>query len=62
MDWLHAPDYWLARLIIQRGLGAVYFLAFLVAFDQFRPLLGEHGLLPVPRFVAFVPFRVDWTK
>lgn len=57
MHWLHAPDYWLARLIIQRGLGGVYFIAFLVALDQFRPLLGERGLLPVPRFVEVVPFR-----
>jgi hypothetical protein len=57
MDWFHAPDYWLARLIIQRGLGAVYFIAFLVTLDQFRPLLGEHGLLPVRRFLEVVRFR-----
>jgi hypothetical protein len=57
MDWFHAPDYWLARLVIQRGLGAVYFIAFLVALDQFRPLLGERGLLPVPRFLEVVRFR-----
>jgi hypothetical protein len=57
MHWLHAPDYWLARLVIQRGLGAVYFIAFLVTLDQFRPLLGERGLLPVPRFLEVVRFR-----
>ncbi|TMD61704.1 MAG: lipase maturation factor family protein [Chloroflexi bacterium] len=57
MDWLHAPDYWLARLILQRALGAVYLIAFVVAARQFVPLLGEHGLLPVPRFIAAVPFR-----
>jgi len=54
---LHAPDYWLARLLIQRGIGAIYFIAFLVAFRQFRPLLGERGLLPVRDFMAVVPFR-----
>src|SRR2546428_8374494 len=57
MDWLQAPDYWLARLVLQRALGAVYLVAFLVAARQFVPLLGERGLLPVPRFVAAVSFR-----
>jgi hypothetical protein len=57
VDWLHAPDYWLARLLLQRGLGVIYLIAFLVAARQFVPLLGERGLLPVPRFVAAVPFR-----
>jgi hypothetical protein len=56
--WFHADDGWWARLILQRGLGVIYFVAFVVALTQFRPLLGEHGLLPVPRFVARVPFKV----
>jgi hypothetical protein len=56
-DWLHASDYTLARLVLQRGLGLVYLIAFLVALEQFRPLLGERGLLPVPRFLAQVSFR-----
>src|SRR2546428_13575700 len=56
MTWLHAPDYWLSRLLFQRGLGAIYLIAFLVAVNQFRPLLGEHGLLPAPRFLARVRF------
>lgn len=56
MDWLQAPDYWLSRLIIEHALGAIYFIAFLVAANQFRPLLGEHGLLPVPVFLKHVSF------
>jgi len=56
-DWLHAPDYMLARLVLQRGLGLVYLIAFLVALEQFRPLLGERGLLPVPRFLEHASFR-----
>jgi hypothetical protein len=51
MDWLAAPEYYLARLAIQRGLGVIYLIAFVVAINQFRPLLGERGLLPVPRYV-----------
>ncbi|HUG56049.1 MAG TPA: lipase maturation factor family protein [Candidatus Limnocylindrales bacterium] len=57
MEWLRADDYWLARLLFQRALGLIYLVAFLVALHQFRPLLGERGLLPVPRFVAATPFR-----
>ena len=56
-EWLHAEGYWLARLLLQRGLGLVYLVAFLVALEQFRPLLGERGLLPVPRFLARASFR-----
>ena len=55
-DWLLAPDYSISRLLIGRGLAAIYLIGFLVAVQQFRPLLGERGLLPVPRFVAAVPF------
>jgi hypothetical protein len=55
--WLHADHYWLARLLVQRSLGAIYFIAFLVALNQFRPLLGEHGLTPVARFLEYVRFR-----
>lgn len=57
MDWFQASDYWLARLVFERALAVIYVVAFVVAANQFRPLLGEHGLLPVPRFLAAVPFR-----
>ena len=59
MDWLRAPDYWLARLVFERTLAGVYLVAFLVAVIQFRPLLGERGLLPVPAFLRRVPFRLS---
>ncbi len=55
--WFTAPDTMLTRLIVHRGLGVVYVIAFVVTLRQFRPLLGARGLLPVPRFVAAVPFR-----
>src|ERR1700687_5923741 len=59
MTGLEAPDYWIARLVVERGIGAIYAIAFLVALKQFTPLLGERGLLPVPDFVAYVPFRAS---
>src|SRR5438093_1916494 len=57
MDWLGAPDYWLTRFVFERALGAIYLIAFLVTVNQFRPLLGERGLLPAPDFIRAVPFR-----
>ncbi|HEY3824009.1 MAG TPA: lipase maturation factor family protein [Bryobacteraceae bacterium] len=57
MPSLSAGEYWLTRYVFQRGLGIVYLIAFLCALNQFRPLLGEHGLLPVPAFVKQVSFR-----
>ena len=56
MDWLAADGYWLSRLVLQRGLAAVYLVAFAVAWRQFPALLGERGLTPVPRFVRAVGF------
>ncbi len=52
MDWLVAPDYWVAREILQRGVAAVYLIAFVSTLNQFRPLLGEHGLSPANRLLA----------
>ena len=57
MGWLQADNYWLARLVVQRGVAAVYVLAFASAVLQLPALLGEHGLLPIPHFVARMPFR-----
>ncbi|MER6684440.1 lipase maturation factor family protein [Streptomyces olivaceoviridis] len=57
MDWFTAPDYWLSRLVFQRALAAVYLVAFLTAALQFRALLGERGMLPIPRHLARVRFR-----
>ncbi|GAA1005306.1 lipase maturation factor family protein [Streptomyces thermogriseus] len=56
MEWFTASEYWLSRLVFQRVLAAVYLVAFLTAALQFRALLGERGMLPIPRFVEQVPF------
>jgi hypothetical protein len=52
MNWLDAEGFEVARQVLQRGIAAVYVIAFLSAVAQFRALLGEHGLLPVPRYLA----------
>src|ERR1051326_7210133 len=50
-------DVWLVRLLFQRFLAAIYVIAFIVVLRQFKPLLGERGLLPVPQFLDRVTFR-----
>ena len=49
-------DYWITRFVFQRALGLTYLLAFLAVINQFKPLLGERGLLPVPRYVKATSF------
>jgi hypothetical protein len=49
-------EVWITRLVMQRGMAAVYFVAFLAVIKQFKPLLGESGLLPAPDFLA----RTSW--
>jgi hypothetical protein len=51
--------YWRSRFLFERALVGVYLIAFACAVNQFVPLLGEHGLLPVSRFVAYVPFTAS---
>jgi hypothetical protein len=57
MHWLPDLADASARLLFQRGLALVYLIAFVVARNQFRGLLGSGGLTPVASFVARVPFR-----
>ena len=58
LSWT-ADTYWLARTVFQRGLALVYLIAFLNALNQFKPLLGERGLLPAPLWIRQVPFRAS---
>lgn len=56
MPDLSASDQQLARFLVERGLGIIYFVGFVVAAVQFPALLGERGLLPAPRFLGRVSF------
>jgi hypothetical protein len=51
MEWFGDDAYWLSRLVFQRALAAVYLVAFLSAALQFKALIGERGMLPVPDFL-----------
>ena len=52
-----ATEFWLTRLCFQRALGFIYLIAFLIAVNQFIPLLGKRGLQPARRFLRLVRFR-----
>ncbi|BBX22703.1 membrane protein [Mycolicibacter terrae] len=56
--WSGESGYWLGRLVLERGIAAIYVIAFVAAARQFRALIGEHGMLPVPRYLRRRPFRV----
>jgi lipase maturation factor len=51
--------YWYSRFVFERALALIYLVAFVAAANQFVPLLGERGLLPVVRFTQYVPFRAS---
>ena len=50
-------EYWLTRIDLQRCRGFIYLMAFLVVVNQFRPLWGEKGLLPVGQFISKIQHR-----
>jgi hypothetical protein len=40
-----------------QGGRVIYLIAFLIVVNQFRPLCGKHGLLPVSWFMQVATFR-----
>lgn len=53
-----ATPYWLTRFCFQRALGGIYFIAFLLAANQYLPLLGANGILPARHYLRRVSFWV----
>jgi len=49
-----AVDFEFARQVLQRGIAALFVVAFVSTLNQFRPLLGERGLLPAPELLEWV--------
>ncbi len=56
-DLLFHADYNIARFILQRSLGGIYLIAFTVALNQFRPLVGERGLQPIGPYLERTSYR-----
>uniref|UniRef100_A0A6M2CP15 Lipase maturation factor n=1 Tax=Rhipicephalus microplus TaxID=6941 RepID=A0A6M2CP15_RHIMP len=51
MHSLQKNQYWLIRIVFLRSLGFVYAVAFLVALNQNKYLVGKHGLLPAYQYM-----------
>ncbi|NGP76408.1 lipase maturation factor family protein [Balneolaceae bacterium YR4-1] len=56
-EGLYSSNYWFSKFLLQRGLALIYLLAFTNALNQFIPLLGSKGLLPVPQFLERMSFK-----
>jgi hypothetical protein len=56
MSLLSGSDYGTTRFVFQRALAFMYLIGFLIAFNQARPLIGDHGLLPAKNFIREVEF------
>ncbi|KAL9957161.1 hypothetical protein ACROYT_G038765 [Oculina patagonica] len=57
--------YWLTRIVFLRSLGFIYFVAFAVALNQNKQLLGKNGLLPTDLYLKRIEDHFDgagWRK
>jgi len=57
--------YWITRMAFLRGLGFVYFIAFLVSLHQNTALLGDKGILPIRVFLNRVERQIggnQWSR
>lgn len=56
MEDVFGSGYQVARFVIERGLGALYLVGFVVAARQLPALAGERGLEPAPRLLGATTF------
>jgi len=54
---IYRNHYWWSRFFLQRAIGLIYLIAFINALNQFIPLLGENGLIPLPDFLDRMSFK-----
>ncbi|XP_062299097.1 lipase maturation factor 1 isoform X1 [Scomber scombrus] len=51
---LHTGTYWLTRIVLLRAVAFIYFVAFSVAYNQNKQLIGEDGLMPCKNYLNSV--------
>ena len=51
--------FWLTRIVFLRSLAFIYFVAFLISFDQNKELIGDNGLTPTKLYLRRIKERVD---
>ncbi|KAK7110005.1 lipase maturation factor 1-like [Littorina saxatilis] len=54
---MESGTFWLTRIVLLRYLGFIYLVAFLVAYNQNKQLIGPNGLLPANLFLRDVKER-----
>lgn len=56
-EGFYSSNYWLGKFLLQRGLALIYLIAFVNALNQFVPLMGTQGLIPLPQFLERMNFK-----
>ncbi|XP_035389707.1 lipase maturation factor 1 isoform X2 [Electrophorus electricus] len=51
---LQTGTYWLTRIVLLRSIAFIYFVAFGVAYNQNKQLIGERGLMPCKEYLRSV--------
>ena len=51
--------FWLTRIVFLRSLAFIYFVAFLISFDQNKELIGDNGLTPTKLYLTRIKARVN---
>uniref|UniRef100_A0A3P8XM21 Lipase maturation factor n=1 Tax=Esox lucius TaxID=8010 RepID=A0A3P8XM21_ESOLU len=51
---LQTGTYWLTRIVLLRSIAFIYFVAFTVAYNQNKQLIGERGLMPCKDYLLSV--------
>jgi hypothetical protein len=51
---LEGGSYWLTRILYLRFLGFIYFVAFLISYNQNKELIGDRGLTPARLYLRRV--------
>ena len=52
-------SYWFTRVVFLRALSFIYFVAFAVALNQNKELIGDDGLLPVKLFLQRIKAQIS---
>nr|XP_046233279.1 lipase maturation factor 1 isoform X2 [Scatophagus argus] len=54
VESLRTGTYWLTRIVLLRSVAFIYFVAFSVAYNQNKQLIGENGLMPCKNYLNSV--------
>uniref|UniRef100_A0A1A7XB97 Lipase maturation factor n=1 Tax=Iconisemion striatum TaxID=60296 RepID=A0A1A7XB97_9TELE len=54
LESLQPGTFWLTRVVLLRAVAFIYFVAFSVAYNQNKQLIGENGLMPCKNYLNSV--------